>query len=327
MQFYLGPMSLNVIQAVLDFHEVHPELPTPTFIPSRRQVDLQGGYVSNLTMATLRHRVSHSALIERDHAGPQQGSQSDDGWESLLEDACHADILHIDPWKSLPAYEDGLEWTVAAIHRCLDVNPQLTFEVGTEEAIRRFEVYEVDRLLADLQARLTPHAFAAIRFVVIQCGTALKEGHNTGEFDAERLRRMLEVVASYGKTAKEHNGDWISPATVAAKAAIGLRHINIAPEMGEIESRTLYDMFTPSDKEAFFEICWKSRKWEKWVSADFDPHADPRRLVLICGHYVFSDPAFQAIVTTYTNADTVVQAAIHRRLNELYSISINNVTT
>lgn len=319
VHFYLGPMSLNVIQGALQFHKEHPDLPL-TFIPSRRQVDREGGYVNGFTMKTLREYVGEDAIIERDHGGPGQGAEADSGWESLVEDIKYADIVHIDPWKAHPTYEEGLDWTVAAIVMCLGVNPYVRFEVGTEEAIRRFEVYELDKLLSDLQARLTESQFEAILFVVVQCGTALKEGINTGAFDADRLKRMLEIVERYGKEAKEHNGDWISKETVAAKAALGLQHINIAPELGEIESRVVYGLMDAEDREAFFEICWKSRKWEKWVTAEFDPLANKERLVHICGHYVFSNPAFQVLKAKYPSADRNSQQAIIARLNELYGV-------
>jgi len=310
-------MSLNVIQAAIDFHAEH-SLPL-TFIPSRRQVDHQGGYVANLTMERLRSLVG-LVTIERDHGGPQQGTYSDNGWDSLAEDAKWANIIHIDPWKAHPDYEAGLDWTVAAIMMTRLWNPTIRFEVGTEESIRRFEVHEVDVFLQDLETRLPPSDFAAIDYVVIQCGTSLKEGMNTGAFDAERLRRMLEVVTRYGKQAKEHNGDWISRDTVVAKGAIGLRHINIAPELGEIESRSIYNRMDAEDRESFYDLCWKSRKWEKWVTDDFDPPANKERLVLICGHYVFSHPEFLTLKAKYPGADQDAQHAICARLNELYGI-------
>ncbi len=323
MQFYLGPMSLNVIQAALAFHKAHTHLPTLTFIPSRRQVDYRGGYVGNrLTMEDLRALVGPDVIIERDHGGPNQGTEPDNGWESLANDAEVADILHLDPWKERPDYEGALTWTQVAIEAALEWNPRLRFEVGTEEAIRPIQTEELRQFLTDLQARLTPTQFAAIQFVVVQCGTALKEGHNTGAFDEARLKDMLDTVHSFGKTAKEHNGDWISAETVAAKAALGLRHINIAPELGAIESVALHNLMSPEDKEAFWELCWKSRKWEKWVTADFDPAANKPQLVEICGHYVFSDPAFAALKARYPAADQVAQEAIQARLNELYSIKI-----
>ncbi len=318
VQFFLGPMTRNVVEVALQFHNQY-RLPL-VFIPSRRQIDMQGGYVEGWTMETFRQYVGTSAKIERDHGGPGQGQVDDNGMKSLLEDTRYADIIHVDPWKRFPNYEDGLEWTIRILQECYAANPAVEFEVGTEESIRQFEVHELDKFLYDLQDRLDPDIFAQIRYVVIQCGTALQEGNNTGAFDEVRLRRMLEVVARYWKTPKEHNGDWITQETVQRKAAIGLQCINIAPELGEIESRTLYEMFSLEDREAFFDLCWKSRKWEKWVSADFDPHANQERLVHICGHYILSTPEFKAIKARYEDADKRSQKAIWNRLAQLYNV-------
>ena len=321
MQFFLGPMTRNGVEVALQFHDKHG-LPL-VFIPSRRQIDYEGGYVEGWTMETFRKFVGSHAKIERDHGGPGQGqSWHDTGIVSLLEDAPYADILHIDPWKKFPSYAEGLEWTVQLLILCDRANPNLEYEVGTEESIRRFEVHELDKFLQDLQDQLPTTLFDKIRYVVIQCGTALKEGQNTGAFDEQRLRRMLEVVDRYGKTAKEHNGDWITAETVQKKYEAGLRCINIAPELGEIESKTLYSMMTPEDQAVFFDLCWKSRKWEKWVSADFDPMANQERLVHICGHYIISTPEVQAMKTKYPTADKAICEAIWNRLAELYTINV-----
>jgi hypothetical protein len=316
MQFFLGPMTRNGVEVALQFHDQY-RLPL-VFIPSRRQIDQEGGYVEGWTMQTFREFVGRHAKIERDHGGPGQGQVEDTGIESLLEDTKYADILHIDPWKKYPTYEEGLEYTIRLITLCDAVNPGLEYEVGTEESIRRFEVHEVDKFLQDLQDRLSTPLFEKIRYVVIQCGTALKEGQNTGAFDEGRLRRMLEVVDKYGKTAKEHNGDWITADTVQKKSNAGLTCINIAPELGEIESKALYSLMTPEDQRDLFDLCWKSRKWEKWVSADFDPHANQERLVHICGHYVLSTPTCKALKAKYPSADKEIRMALWNRLSELY---------
>jgi hypothetical protein len=318
VQFFLGPMTRNVVEVALQFHDQY-RLPL-VFIPSRRQIDMQGGYVEGWTMEMFRRYVGTSAKIERDHGGPGQGQVDDDGMKSLLEDTRYADVIHVDPWKRYPNYEDGLEWTLRMLQECYAANPAVEFEVGTEESIRRFEAHELDKFLYDLQDRLHPDIFAQIRYVVIQCGTALKEGNNTGAFDEARLRRMLGIVAHYWKTPKEHNGDWITQDTVQKKMAIGLQCINIAPELGEIESRTLYSLFSPEDRAAFFDLCWKSRKWEKWVSADFDPQANQERLVHICGHYILSTPEFKSIKDKYEDADKMICQAIWNRLSELYNV-------
>jgi fructose/tagatose bisphosphate aldolase len=326
LRFYLAPLSYNIIDTAIRF-SIDEKKPL-TFIPSRRQIDVGGGYVGGgMTMRRLREYVDafqHLPVwIERDHGGPGQGATADDGWKSLAEDCRWADCIHIDPWKAYPAYEDGLRWTVAMLNFCYERNILCNYEIGTEESIRRFEVEELDRFIGDVKAAVDPVIFSRIRFVVVQCGTALSESHNTGSFDADRLRRMLEVVEHHGLAAKEHNGDWVSAETVAKKVAIGLRHINVAPELGAIESRVVAGLFSPEDKEAFYRICLKSEKWRKWVSADFDPTAASNRdaLIEICGHYVFADPEFLAIVRRYPMAGARVGEAIYARLKELYGIA------
>ena len=73
--------------------------------------------------------------IERDHGGPGQGKIDDDGFESLKDDCKYLDIIHIDPWKKYPIFDDALEWTLKLINFCYSLNNTITYEIGTEEVI------------------------------------------------------------------------------------------------------------------------------------------------------------------------------------------------
>lgn len=299
MKFCIGPMSRAIVDATIEYANTQK---TPMIlIPSRRQVDWNGGYVGWTTQEFaeyVRSRTSYVRL-ERDHGGPGQGTEDDDGFESLAADCTYLDIIHIDPWKKYPQFEEGLEWTIKMIEFCYDRNPAVRYEVGTEQGIRPFEVDELGRLIAALKERLTAKMFAQIEFVVIQCGTQLIEKSNCGAFDEAKLAAMLTLVHSYGKMPKEHNGDWITQDTVRRKGILGLEFINIAPEMGETETAEIVKVLSDEDREAFFQICLQSGKWKKWVSKEFDPLTNKDTLTLICGHYVFMDPAFQAIRAAY----------------------------
>ena len=70
----------------------------------------------------------------------------------------------------------------------------MEFEVGTEEAIRRFEPEELDMLLNDLHVRLEEKIFTQIKYLVIQSGTSLKGNSNTGEYDKDRLLDMIKIA-------------------------------------------------------------------------------------------------------------------------------------
>lgn len=292
-------MSRAIVDATIEYANTQK---TPMIlIPSRRQVDWNGGYVGWTTQEFAEYVRSRTPYIrlERDHGGPGQGTEDDDGFESLAVDCKYLDIVHIDPWKKYPRFEDGLEWTIQMIQFCYEKSPTLRYEVGTEQGIRPFEVDELGRLIVALKERLSPEMFAQIEFIVIQCGTQLLEKHNCGSFDEKKLAAMLDLVHSYGKIPKEHNGDWITQDTVRRKGILGLEYINIAPEMGEIETAEILKVITKEDRETLFQICLRSGKWKKWVSKDFDPLQNKEKLMLICGHYVFMDPEFQIIRAKY----------------------------
>jgi D-tagatose-1,6-bisphosphate aldolase subunit GatZ/KbaZ len=326
MRFFLGPMSKLIVDTVIDYSNEY-KIPF-TFIPSRRQIDKNSGYVNGWRTSSFSKYVSEKSQglieIERDHGGPGQGDVDDDGLESLLEDLMHFHIIHIDPWKKYPLYADGLEWTVKLINLSHSLNPNVEFEVGTEEGIRGFSVERLEIFLSDLKRLLSPDTFQKIRYIVIQCGTQLKEKENIGKFDTEKLDAMLSLAKQYKLIAKEHNGDWVSQTVLEKKKNAGLTCVNIAPELGEIETKTIlkYIKNSKTDFEALYSICYHSGRWKKWVTSDFDPEMDKEKLILICGHYVFSSPEFLQLLTKYKNFDIEkkVKEAIWNKLHMLQGV-------
>ena len=319
MKFYIGPMTKNVVDEVIKFSEKNNT--EMVLIPSRRQVDWNGGYVNNWTtreFVEYGRSKTNRVLIERDHGGPGQGSVDDDGYESMKHDAKYMDIIHIDPWKKYPDFNQGLEWTENLINYCYAINPNVKYEIATEEGIRKFETDELELLVNELKTRLKPEIFKNIKYLVIQCGTRLSEKHNTGVFDENKLRNMISLAAKYNLIAKEHNGDWVTSDIVRAKAACGLTCINIAPEFGEIETRVILDKIkTTALFERFFEICHESKKWVKWVKSSFDPMQNKEQIILISGHYVLSDPKFLALKTELGEVDEEITKSIRDKLDEL----------
>ena len=317
---FIGPMTKNVVDVAIEYSSLHPDVKL-TFIPSRRQIEHTGGYVNNWKTREFCQYVksqNSSIQIERDHGGPGQGLTDDDGVMSIIEDSKYMDIIHIDPWKKYPDLSDGIRWTVALLHMCDVLNPKLQYEIGTEESIRKFTVHELEQFILGVKNAVSAHLFKKIKFVVIQCGTSLKEGVNTGNFDVEKLKSMLELVRKYNVSEKEHNGDWVPKHTKIDKYRIGLRHVNVAPELGETESRVILQHLKsyPEDYNTFFNICLTSEKWKKWVSDDFEPNENKDMLILICGHYVLSHPDVVSIVNKH--ALTVkIREALFSKLDDL----------
>jgi len=308
-KYYIGPMSQNIVDAIIKFcDETNNKI---GLIPSRRQVEWGGGYVNNWTTETFS-KYTDKLILKRDHSGPGQGYTDDDGFKSLEYDCKYLDMIHIDPWKKYPTYEEGLTWTLKMIKFCYNKNPNIEFEVGTEESIRRFSSTDIDILLTDLKLNLTNKEFNQIKYAVIQSGTSLKETTNTGEYDKDRLTSMIKIVKKHDLLSKEHNGDYISVELIKEKMNLGLDAINIAPEFGLIETLSYINGGIDIDK--FWKICYDSKRWEKWVSSDFDPITQKLDLIKICGHYVLSTPEFLKIKP---NIDNIIKSNIKNKLNEL----------
>ena len=324
MKFCFGPMSKNVVDTIIKY-SIGNNSNDIVFIPSRRQIEHNGGYSNNWNTKEFVEYVKKNnkkILIERDHAGPGQGLYDDDGFVSLKEDALYMDIIHIDPWKKYSEITQGIEWTVNMINYCYDINPNLYYEIGTEENIRPFTVEELEYIIVNLKNMLKPEIFEKIKYLVIQCGTKLLEKSNIGLFDEYKLKQMIELSQKYNMIAKEHNGDWVELSLIKNKEKLGLTCINIAPELGEIESKVILNNVKNNieDYEKIYNLCIESGKWKKWVSNDFDYINRKDDIILICCHYIFNEPSFIEIKNKYLEIDSEIQKTIYDKLLDLYDI-------
>lgn len=290
-KLYLGPMTKNIVDGVIVFAEKHN---TPLcLIASRRQIDQNGGYVNNWTtseFATYVKKRSDNVLVCRDHGGIGQGRLYDDGIFSLLEDAVHMDLIHIDPWKKLNV-DDAVDYTTKMIILCSKANNNCVFEVGTEESIFTMTPDQLEYLLLSIQKRI-PNLFHKIKYAVIQSGTSLKDGSNTGQYNETRLIDMINVCLKFNVLSKEHNGDYLTPRQIKNKFNIGLNSINIAPEVAHIETSIILNSITSIKFDKWFNLCVADGQWSKWFSKGFDPNENKEKVIELCGHYVLSNQEF-----------------------------------
>ena len=319
IKYFIGPMSKNIVDAIVEFCTNTGNI--IGLIPSRRQVEWDGGYVNNWTTEEFSKYVT-TLPLQRDHGGPGQGNDDDDGFESLSYDARHFQLIHIDPWKKYPKYTDGLEKTIEMIKFAYNINPQLIFEVGTEEAIRPFEADELNQLVVDLQVALPKEVYERIKYLVIQSGTSLKGTDQTGDYNSDRLKQMIEVAKHHGLISKEHNGDYIPVEVIKEKFDLGLDCINIAPEFGLIETLTyLSEIKNEKTFDRFWQICYDSKRWVKWVNPGFDPYVNKEQLIKICGHYVLTNPEFiSEIKSQFPDIDIKIKNNVTRKLKQLYGL-------
>jgi len=317
-KYYIGPMSKNVVDCVINHGQQH----SIGLIPSRRQVDYCSGYVNNWNTQTFSEYVrdfNSSILLCRDHGGENQGQELDDGLSSFLSDSQHFDLIHIDPFRVSNTMLDAAEKTKEVIQTLSNSN--LMYEVGTEEAIYKYQPEELKWFLDYLKMGLTEEQFYQIKYAVVQSGTRLdlSTRTNTGNFNKKRLKSFIKVVKKFGLMSKEHNGDYLTDSfDVELRFETGLDAINIAPEFGQIESE-YYLEECKKNKELFeelYRICYNSGKWKKWVK-DIG-RISKSELIMTCCHYVLSDEVFfEKIKSQFPNADQLIQKRISSKLKLL----------
>ena len=319
-KYYIGPMSKNVVDCVIKHGQKH----SIGLIPSRRQVDFSGGYVNEWNTKSFSEYVkskNSSILLCRDHGGAEQGQVSDDGVESFQSDANYFDLIHIDPFRVSDSIYTAAEKTSYSINCIHSINPNMMYEVGTEEAIFKYEPEELLWFLEFLRFSLTEEQFDKIKYAVVQSGTRLdlSTRTNTGNFNNNRLERFINIVKNFNLMSKEHNGDYLTDSfDVEMRFAAGLDAINIAPEYGQIESEFYLESCKENNElfETLYQICYNSGKWKKWIP-DI-ARISKEQLIITCCHYILSNSDFIVdIKTHFPNADKLIQRRINSKLKLL----------
>lgn len=321
MKLFLGPVSINTIDATIEFVENYNiEL---GLIPSRRQIDYDGGYVGNFNTQSFSKYIkdrTNKIKIFRDHGGELQGkSNKEDTFMSFYMDCIYFDFIHLDPFLKYKDINIAAQKTIEYLQFCYFVNPNIKYEIGTEQALKEISVDELESFIFILKERLTLEQFNKIKYLVIQSGTKLKNGRNIGEYDKNKLTDMLIIAKNYNLIAKEHNGDYQDINLIKEKFNLGLDCINIAPEFGVIESSTILEELSPNSIEILFQQCLKSGKWKKWVDESFNPYENKLKLIKICGHYIFSSEEFKNFKKENLPSiiDNIIKDKIKTRIAEI----------
>ena len=315
VKFFICPMSKNIVDSVIEINSEKLGL-----LPSRRQIDYDGGYVNewNTKSFTEYVKTKSNIIIQRDHSGGKQGKKDGDEYVSFEEDLEYFDLIHLDPWIKHRLLFDGINETIKNIEYIHQHNKSIKFEVGTEEAIRPFSIEELERYIDELHVKLTPEMFKNITYVCVQSGVGLDLVNqvNTGVFNIDKLKQMISLSKFFGKQTKEHNGDYLKENDFRIRFENGLNSINIGPEIAQIETSVYLNIMTNSEIDDFHQICLDSNKWKKWVNDDFDIN-DKQKLIMVCGHYNFNN--LPNSITGDIKITTKVKSIIMNKLNELLS--------
>jgi hypothetical protein len=280
VKYFLCPMSKNIVDAVLQLGRKDIGL-----LPSRRQIDYNGGYVGWNTEQFANY-VKGRILIERDHGGAGQGAIEDDGRNSYMFDSKCFNLVHVDPWKTCSTKEQGLEKTIADIEYLHSLNNKCRFEVGTEQSIFPLSTNDLFWFMTELQKHLSVEIFSRIEYIVIQSGVKLDviNEKNIGCFNQQKLVDDIDVCQYFSKKSKEHNGDFLSSQEKNLRFQCGLTSINIGPELSIFENKVYLNHFTKDQIKEANEICYTSGLWKKWVTPEHDL-SEEGIYFKICGHY------------------------------------------
>ena len=139
-KIFIGPMSRNIVDASIEWCN---ETSNPLgLIPSRRQVEYNGGYVNSWTTKDFSKYIkskTNKILLVRDHGGPNQGDSPDDGLNSLKEDQ-NSEYVNIDKirdelnssrklfkennWPTIDVTRKSVEETAASVIKIYEIYKQ-----------------------------------------------------------------------------------------------------------------------------------------------------------------------------------------------------------
>lgn len=322
MNFKLGfgPMSPLIIDIMAGYAVKH-ERPL-MIIASRNQVDTDSGYVmttAELTRQLENYPRTHLRLC-RDHCGPYfldsertlSLSQAVEATKKTIatDIANGFDLIHIDTSRCDNPYQVAEE----LFNYALKINPDIVFEFGTEENVG--VAAGVKKFKDDVEFI---RQFPNVEFVVAQTGSLTYEDRQAGKFDYDAVVELVNYAESAGVKLKEHNADYLSAEEIQLRRSAGVHALNIAPQLGIIQTRTLLHLATmyAEDNKDFKNAVIASNKWKKWTkSRKQDLQA------LVAGHYCFNTDAYYNLVSRINrkhNFEETVKTNIEQCLDLYYT--------
>jgi hypothetical protein len=224
-------------------------------------------------------------------------------------------LIHIDTSR----VEDTYGIAEELFKFCLDLNPNIQFEFGTEENVG---------VAAGAIKYKNDVAFAKnipnIQFVVAQTGSLCHEDHQAGGFETATVKELVEVANANGVKMKEHNADYLSAEEIRLRSAVGVHALNIAPQLGVVQTKLLRRLVEahPDAQGQWTDFATEvvdSGRWRKWTESN-----DREHQINVAGHYCFSSSKYQALVNVI-NQRTDWKAAITSEIEYVLDLYTNNL--
>ncbi len=305
----LGPMSSEIIEAIFLYSHFHRK--QLMIIASKNQIDYDGGYVMKTKefmefVKKMKENYPDSdVLIARDHGGPLFNGNSDlnDVYKTFEEDIKSGfDIIHVDFCHYQPR-ERQLEETKKAIEYCLNLNPRIKIEIGTDENIgTNYGIMNLKEI--ENEINYFKEFSDNIEFYVIQTGSLVKEINQVGNFNKEFVKKILEMLKSRKIKLKEHNADYLSKAEIQEREGI-IDAMNIAPQLGVIQTMTTLKkcLIYGIDFTDFLNEVYEKERWKKWMHNNT---SDNKFLCcVIAGHYHFASNNYKKIIEKLNERENI----------------------
>lgn len=294
-------MSSEIVKILLEYTtEKNRQL---MIIASRNQVDATSGYVMTTQelAENLRLRTDQLMLC-RDHCGPyfldqEKNLSIHDAIEATKKTIANDiengfDLIHIDTSR---VENDPYGVAEQLIDFCLSKNSNIKFEFGTEENVG--VAAGAIKYRQDLDFAKN---FPNMKFVVAQTGSLCFEDQQAGTFEIETVKELVELANSNGVGLKEHNADYLTYDQIQLRKTVGVHAMNIAPQLGVIQTRTTQALAKKFQLESLWEqfanLTVSSGKWKKWTHSD-----NAHQKVTVAGHYMFTSPEYLNLVSSINN--------------------------
>ncbi len=313
----LGPMSPEIVEATFRYSHFHRK--PLMLIASKNQIDYKGGYVNNWTTKEYmefvvdmkKHNPLAKVKICRDHCGPGFNGDFDldDTYKTIEDDIKNGfDLIHIDFCHFKGTNSERLEATKKAILHCLELNPKIELEIGTDE--NTGTNYSLPNL-AEWEREIDFFkSFCNPEFYVVQTGTVIKEINQAGSFNKPFVEKVAKMLQSKGLKLKEHNADYLPKDDINMRRGI-VDALNIAPQLGVIQTQIVLTkcLVYGIPVDDFLEEVYQGGKWKKWMNKNT---AENKMLCsVIAGHYHFGKPAYLALINELSKREDIKETIIN----------------
>lgn len=282
-------MSLEIIDILQSYSRFNQIM----VVASLNQVDTFNSYVGNQKLLKTKFK-DNLGLVCRDHCGPYFKYSDKSLILSKAVEECKRtiavdiengfDLIHIDVSR---VREHPFAIAEELINFAIKQRSDILLEFGSEENNGNIYNQSIDQLLSFCQSFKEN-----IKFIVAQTGSLVKN-KQIGSFDILKNTTLINRVHEAGFLFKEHNGDYLNHNDLAKRQLAGVDAINVAPQLGVIQTQVLFSLAGHTDCwRKFAEKVFQGRMFIQWLDK-FDNKLDA---VLVSGHYFYNSDEYKNLL-------------------------------